>query len=120
MFIAVARVVLEIPSSGSLKAKRQVVRRVVDRVKARFNVSVAEVGDNDLWQRASLGLSVVGNERRHVNEQIDKVLHFIEEMYVAPVISRQLEIMAFGDHGSFDGSSSDQPASLPLPSGQRS
>ena len=105
MFVCVARVTLQIPDSGSLKAKRQVLRRVSDRVKARFNVSVAEVGDNDLWQKAVLALCVVGNDRRHVNEQMDKILDFIEQMYVAPVIGRELEILSFGDrlYGTGEG-----------------
>lgn len=97
MFVCVARVTLQIPDSGSLKAKRQVLRRVSDRVKARFNVSVAEVGDNDLWQKAVLAMCVVGNDRRHVNEQMDKILDFVEQMYVAPVVGRELEILSFGD-----------------------
>ena len=66
MFVCVARLTLQIPESGSLKAKRQVLRRVTDRVKARFNVAVAEVEDNDLWQKAHVALAVVGNDRRHV------------------------------------------------------
>jgi uncharacterized protein len=97
MFVGVARLTLQIPESGSLKAKRQVLRRVTDRVKARFNVAVAEVDDQDLWQKATLALAVVGNDRRHVDEQLEKVIHFVEEMYVAPLISRQTEIMGFGD-----------------------
>jgi uncharacterized protein len=97
MFVGVARVTLQIPDSGSLKAKRQILRRVTDRVKARFNVAVAEVDDNDLWQKATLALAVVGNDQRHVNEQLDKILHHIEDMYVAPVISRELEIIPLWD-----------------------
>ena len=97
MFVCVARLTLQIPESGSLKAKRQVLRRITDRVKARFNVAVAEVDDQDLWQKATLALAVVGNERRHVDEQMEKVIHFVEEMYIAPLISRQTEIMGFGD-----------------------
>ncbi|ADO73950.1 DUF503 domain-containing protein [Stigmatella aurantiaca] len=97
MFVCVARLTLQIPESGSLKAKRQVLRRVTDRVKARFNVAVAEVDDQDLWQKASLALAVVGNERRHVDEQMEKIIHFVEEMYVAPLISREKELLAFGD-----------------------
>ncbi|WP_375766972.1 DUF503 domain-containing protein [Archangium gephyra] len=97
MFVCVARLTLQIPESGSLKAKRQVLRRVTERVKARFNVAVAEVDDQDLWQKATLALAVVGNERRHVDEQMEKIIHFVEEMYVAPLLTRQTEIMAFGD-----------------------
>ena len=97
MFVCVARLTLQIPESGSLKAKRQVLRRITDRVRARFNVAVAEVDDQDLWQKAVLGLAVVGNDRRHVDEQMGKIIHFVEEMYVAPLVSRQTEIMALGD-----------------------
>ncbi|HEX8821755.1 MAG TPA: DUF503 domain-containing protein [Archangium sp.] len=97
MFVCVARLTLQIPESGSLKAKRQVLRRITDRVKARFNVAVAEVDDQDLWQKATLAMAVVGNERRHVDEQMEKIIHFVEEMYVAPLISRQTEIMGFGE-----------------------
>src|SRR5262245_2596732 len=97
MFVGVARLTLEIPAAGSLKAKRQVLRRVTDRVKARFNVSVAEVDDNDIHQRAVIALSVVGNDRRHVGEQLDKIIHFVDEMYVAPLVHREQETIAFGD-----------------------
>ena len=117
MFVAVARVTLDIPQAGSLKAKRQVLRRVSDRVKARFNVSVAEVGDQDLWQRATLALAVVGNDRRHVNEMMDKILQFVEDMYVAPVAERQLEIISLGDK-LWGGP--ELPMSLEIPKGDRS
>ncbi|RUO87489.1 DUF503 domain-containing protein [Corallococcus sp. AB018] len=97
MFVGVARLTLQIPESASLKSKRQVLRRVTDRVKARFNVAVAEVDDQDLWQKASVALAVVGNARGHVDEQLEKIIHFIEEMYVAPLMARETEIVAFGD-----------------------
>src|SRR6185369_12237587 len=119
MFVAVARVTLEIPQAGSLKAKRQVLRRVSDRVKARFNVSVAEVDDQDLWQRATLAMAVVGNDKRHVNEMMDKILQFVEDMYVAPVSDRQMEIISLGDRlwgpGGGDGEGHDAgPVSLEI------
>ena len=102
--------------SGSLKAKRQVLRRVTDRVKARFNVAVAEVEDQDLWQRATIALAVVGDERRHVDEQMEKIIHFVEEMYVAPLLNRETEILAFGDQLFSRGGAPDDgsPARAPL------
>lgn len=127
MFVTVARVTLQIPDSGSLKAKRQVLRRITDRVKARFNVSVAEVDDNELWQKAQLALAVVGNDRRHTGEQMDKILHFIEEMYVAPVTQREVETVTFGeDFYGGAGKDEDDPgavlnlAALGMDQGQRS
>jgi hypothetical protein len=122
MFVCVSRVTLDLPASGSLKAKRQVLRRITDRVKAKFNVSVAEVEDNDVWTRAIIALSVVGNERRHVNEQMDKILHYIEEMYVAPVARRELEILSFGEDlfRGQDREEVDDVTRLLMPRGDRS
>ncbi len=119
MFICAARLTLAIPESGSLKAKRQILRRVTDRLKARFNVAVAEVEDNELWQKATIALAVVGNERRHVNEQMDKIIHSVEEMYVAPLISREMEILSFGDQ-LFQEAPGEQAEGLPFALGQRS
>jgi len=116
MFVGVARVSLDIPASSSLKAKRQVVRRVTDRVKARFNAAVAEVEENDVWQRAVLAFAVVSNDKAHCNEQLDKIIHFIEEMYVAPVTGREIEILGFGDQLFTDG---DSFMELAIPRGER-
>jgi len=116
MFVGVARITLHITDSGSLKSKRQVLRRVTDRVKARFNVSIAEVDDNDLWQKATIALAVVGNDHSHVNEQLDKIIHHVEDMYVAPVASREIEIISLGDRLF----SPERDPALPYAKGDRS
>jgi uncharacterized protein YlxP (DUF503 family) len=123
MFVCVARVTLDIPAAGSLKGKRQVLRRVTDRVKAKFNVSVAEVEDNDVWTRAVVALALVGNERRHVNEQMDKILQYVEDMYVAPVSHREMEILSFGEDlfsDRRDAEDEDDVMRLMVPRGDRS
>lgn len=121
MFVCVARLTLQIPESGSLKAKRQVLRRITDRVKARFNVSVAEVEDQDLWQKSKLALAVVGNERPHVTQQMDRIVHFIEEMYIAPIIARETETLGFGDELFSEPIDPNGPdGAFAIPTGQRS
>lgn len=120
MFVCVARVTIDIPAAGSLKGKRQVLRRVTDRVKAKFNVAVAEVEDNDVFNRGVIAMAVVGNERRHVNEMMDKVLQYIEDIYVAPVAHRELEILAFGDQLFARGNEAFDLANLTIPRGERS
>lgn len=115
MFIAIARVTLDIPGASSLKAKRQVVRRVTDKVKAKFNLAVAEIDDADVWTREVIGLSAVGNDAAHVREQMEKVLHVIEEMYVAVVAHKEIEVVAFEDLFPGEG-----PQSLAIPRGERS
>jgi uncharacterized protein YlxP (DUF503 family) len=70
---------LRLPDTASLKEKRQIVKSITTRVHNKYNVSVAEIEDNDRWQIASLGVCVVSNSGRHANEVLSKVVRFIEE-----------------------------------------
>lgn len=99
MVVAVARIELHIPESHSLKAKRQVVRRVLDRTKAKFHASASEVDAQDVWQRAVLGFAVVSGDRTHAQEMIDKITRFVESLQVAPMISCHQEILSIGEMG---------------------
>jgi hypothetical protein len=93
MVIGICQLDLRIPENHSLKGKRHVLRKLIDRVKHRFNVSISEVGDNDLWQRAQIGFCTVGNDRRHINSSLDKVVHFIEEMNLVEMVHTEIEII---------------------------
>lgn len=88
------------PSPGSLKSKRHLIRSAIDRVKARFNVSIAEVAENDLWQKGVLGVTAVGNDHAFVNEILDKVAEFVGSMHGGQIqlVDRSLEILCFEDH----------------------
>ena len=68
---------LHLPACRSLKAKRAVVRPVVEGVRSRFRVSVAEVGDQDLWQRANIGVAVVGATTSHVVDVMDEIERWV-------------------------------------------
>jgi uncharacterized protein YlxP (DUF503 family) len=96
MVVGVLRLSLSIPAASSLKDKRQVVRKITDRIRGRFDVAVAEVGENDIWQRTQLGVVAVGNDRRFVNEVLDKVRGFVDELYLAPILDQELELMSYG------------------------
>lgn len=72
-----------------------VLRRVKDLVRDKFNVSVAEVAENDMWQRAVLGLAVVGNERRFTESALDEVLRFVRGK--VEVVKEEREIQSLGD-----------------------
>jgi hypothetical protein len=93
MVVGICLVDIYIPENSSLKGKRQVMKRILERVKNRFNVSIAEVDDNDLWQRGKIGFSLVGNDRQFINASLDKVLNFIESQHVAEVLNSQIEIL---------------------------
>ncbi|MEW6263694.1 MAG: DUF503 domain-containing protein [Thermodesulfobacteriota bacterium] len=92
MVVGILKVTLLLPENASLKGKRKVVKSLLGRLQSRFNVAAAEVADNDLWQRAELGLAVVGNDRRFVNSVLDKLLDYIGRETEAELLDSSLEI----------------------------
>ena len=91
MVVGICRIVLSLRGVSSLKEKRSVVRRVVDRTRSRFNASVAEVADMDAHQRAVIGFAVVSNSGRHAHEMMDKLVSFIDSASDVPVVERKSE-----------------------------
>jgi len=86
---------LWISESASLKEKRAVLRRLLKKTQSEFNVSIAEVGDNDHWRRAKIGFSVVGNDQRFINAKIDHILNFIDRLQLAEVVRSKLKSPSF-------------------------
>ncbi len=78
MNVGVCKIKLRIPESHSLKGKRSVVKSLRQRIQNKFNVSVAEVDDNESWQMATLGITCASNSARHADEIISNVLSYIE------------------------------------------
>jgi uncharacterized protein YlxP (DUF503 family) len=78
MFIGVARVKLRLPENQSLKGKRQVIKPIITRLQNHFNVAVAEVGDQDLWQSSEIGIACVSDDAQHASEMLARVLAFVE------------------------------------------
>ena len=77
MIIGVLRIELFIPESGSLKTKRFAIKSIKDRLRNKFNVSVAEVGNGDKWQRASIGVAAVSNETKFIESMLGKALNLV-------------------------------------------
>ena len=97
MRVGVWRVRLRLPGNRSLKGKRQVLRSIMGRVRSRFDVAIAEVEDQDLWQIGTLGVAYVANEVAHVNEVLSKVMAYIGEVardVGAEVIDQELELLS--------------------------
>ena len=75
--MGIVKVKLRLPDNLSLKGKRQVVKSLTARIKNKFNVSVAEVEDNDLWQLATIGICFVSNYQRFTNEVLSKAVELV-------------------------------------------
>jgi uncharacterized protein len=93
MVVGICQMDVLIPENHSLKGKRHVMRKLIDRVRNQFNVAISEVGDNDLWQRAQIGFCAVSNDRRHINSSLDKVIDYIEKMYLVEILHTEMEIL---------------------------
>lgn len=78
MVVGVATIIVHLPAVGSLKGKRSVLNSVKGRVRSRFNASIAEVEDMDLWQKAVLGVAVVSNDKRHASGALERIRALIE------------------------------------------
>ncbi len=93
MFIGVCTIELHIPDSDSLKTKRQSLRSLKDRIRSKFNVSVAEVADNDLWQKVSLAVAAVSNDKSHLNQTLDHVLNLVRSVPELSLLDYHIEIL---------------------------
>lgn len=94
MIIGICKVKLRIPENTSLKGKRRIVKSIITKVKNKYNVSVAEVNDQQLWQIATLGVCSVSNNSRHANEVISKVVNFITNgRFEVEVLDSEVEII---------------------------
>ncbi len=96
MVIGILRIDLYMDGNRSLKAKRQILKGLIHRVKSRFNnISISEVGSNEMWQKATIGISFVSNETRHVNSMLDQVTGFIESSGSIQMGKSEFEIIHF-------------------------
>jgi uncharacterized protein YlxP (DUF503 family) len=81
MVVGTCELIFQLPENHSLKGKRQVSRSLVQQIRGRFNVSVAEVAELDSWQTLAIGVSCVSNDSRYANEVLSKIVDFVEDHY---------------------------------------
>lgn len=90
--IALCTIDLFIHESNSLKRKRQVLKSIRDRLRQKYNVSVAEVDYQDLWQRALLGVASVGSDPAILHRVLEQSVALVEGMHLAEVVDYQIEM----------------------------
>ena len=110
MIVGAAVVELHVHASQSLKQKRGVVRSVVQRLRNRFNVAVAEIGRPATWQRAALGITPTGLDRTQVRGVLTRVLVFIEDLHLAEVTNSDIEVLELCYEGRDDEDDGDDDA----------
>ncbi len=97
MVVGICQLTFHLPGNRSLKGKRQVVKKLCDRIRSRFHVSVSEVGSQDRHQEAKIGVALVSNDARLLNSLMDQILRVVESMQLAPLLDRQFEVLHYND-----------------------
>jgi hypothetical protein len=96
MNLGVCKVKLRLPENQSLKGKRQVLKSIIARVRNNYNVAIAEVEDQDLWQLATLGIACISNSTQQTNQVLSKVVNFISRnRFDIEILDYEIEIIPF-------------------------
>jgi hypothetical protein len=93
MTVGILQITLNINDARSLKDKRRVVKSLKDRLRNRFNISIAEVGMQDYWQQAELAACMVGSDRRYVEGALTKIVSLFESYPPVIVVDYQIELL---------------------------
>jgi len=96
MIVGVCQLTLQLYDNHSLKEKRRIVKGVIERTRARFNVAIAEVDHHDLWQSAVIGISCLSTDTRHANQVLDSVVAFISELALEmEIVNREMSFLPY-------------------------
>jgi uncharacterized protein YlxP (DUF503 family) len=93
MLVGLLTLDLHIPHSNSLKEKRLVIKSLIDRIRNKFNVSVAEVDSNNLWQRSVIGIAYVSNETVMIHKVFEKIRNLTISMHSVELIDSNMELL---------------------------
>ncbi len=91
MIVAVLKISLSIPHADSLKDKRKVLKSVKDKLRNKYNISIAEIGDQDIWKTARLGIAIVSNDSAYANGVISRVQDLCANLPEAVMTECELE-----------------------------
>jgi uncharacterized protein YlxP (DUF503 family) len=94
MVVGIGMITFRLHDCHSLKAKRRIVKTIISQIRNHFNASVAEVGANDIHQRAEIDFSLTGNDRQLINSKVDKIFNLAEDLGLAEVIDTQMELIS--------------------------
>ncbi|MDH3769402.1 MAG: DUF503 domain-containing protein [Nitrospirota bacterium] len=93
MIVGLCTVELHFPDAQSLKSKRKILVSLKTRLRNRFNISVAEIDDGNLWQKTTLGIASVANETARVNQTLDHILNDIRANPSLELLRSQIELL---------------------------
>ncbi len=93
LYVGIGSFTLLLYEGASLKEKRMVVKSLIQKISSRYNVSIAEVGEQDKWQRSEIGFSCVSNEKGHIEKMMQEIIRFAESDGRGEIMDIQTEIV---------------------------
>ena len=96
MTVGVALVTFRLHEIHSLKEKRKIVKSLIEKSRNRFNVAIAEVADQDVHQKAAIGVAVIGNDGPVLNSLLDRIIDFMESLGEADLVGSEIELIPMG------------------------
>ncbi len=93
MIVGTLKLTFRLYALSSLKEKRGIIKKMVERTKNRFNASVAETALNDFIDKAEIGVAVSGNDAVFLNSKLDKIVSFIDHMCLAEIVDVEMEVI---------------------------
>ncbi len=97
MIVGISTIEIFFPENQSLKDKRQALKKIVEKTRTKFSISIMEINQNNLWQRAQIGFSVVGVKLDHVHRMIANVHEYVESLYIGSIIDTKTEVIVMGN-----------------------
>ncbi|MBW1835426.1 MAG: DUF503 domain-containing protein [Deltaproteobacteria bacterium] len=94
MVVGIGKIIFRLHDCRSLKGKRKIVKSVIHKIQNNFNVSIAEVGSNEMHQRAEIGFAFAGNSINVINSKIDLLFNMADEIGLAELIDTEMEIIS--------------------------
>jgi len=95
MFVGVAQFEIRMPFNRSLKEKRQILRKIKERVASKFKINLSEVGYLDKWQRAKIGFSLVGNDSQIIDRLITQTMNFVISMGLGEISGEYRDLLSY-------------------------
>ena len=95
MVVGVLTIEMQFPGCRSLKEKRKLLQKIIERSRSRYNISIAEVSENDLWQRTRIGIVTVSNGTDHIHSTLDNITNFINNINLGEIIATEVELLNY-------------------------
>jgi len=93
MVVGILELEMRLSSSNSLKDKRSILKSLISRIRNNFNVSVSEIGYQDMWQSTTVGIAFITTEKSFAQRVLSRIMKFVEKERNISLIDSKMEVL---------------------------